>query len=177
MISINIGALRISQAKLQAARKTIIKRADAGYRQKLFYLIEAAARVSPQFSGDFASNWFLAVDGNMPVYRPLPAKYGVGAGMRETESGHYAYSETPHKAGDPEAVQIALQRAAGVLAHVTLKNRVHLVNATELHTDGTRMIGPDGVEQLRGDNVIPGRVRIESYLRAVAKQPIKLRPE
>lgn len=169
MISINASALKMSLAKLQAVRKKVQDTADGRYRQKIFYAIELAARVSPQFSGDFASNWNIVVDGNMPVYKPLPGS-GVGTMPRTRLDGSTSYQLAAHKAGDSEAVSVALHRAAAQLRGVTVKSKVHIVNATELHTDGTRMIGPDGAVNLRGDNIIPGHVRIESYVRARIKE-------
>jgi hypothetical protein len=170
MISINAGALKLSLAKLKTVRKKIADTADGRYRQKLFYAIELAARVSPQFSGDFASNWNIVVDGNMPVYKPLPGKLGVGTTARMSPEGFVSYHLAAHKAGDSEAITTTLARAAAQLRGVTIKSRVHIVNATDLYTDGTRMIGPDGPVNLRGDNIIPGRVRIEAYVRARIKE-------
>jgi hypothetical protein len=161
MIALNANAIKLSLARLQSTRKTVVKRGDAGFRQKLYYLYGLGVVVSPQFSGEFASNWNIVVDGNMPVFKPWPGKHAVE---------HDGQKLMPHKAGDPEAVATAMARGAAQLRGVTMKSQVHFVNATELFTDGTRMIGPDGVEQLRPENIIPGRVRIESYLRARARE-------
>jgi hypothetical protein len=165
MISINANQLKVSLDKIKARKDQIHKTADGRFRQKLLYLFGLAVKVSPQFSGDFAANWNIVVDGNMPVYRPLPGKY---SDLVHEKGGHYRV--VAHKAGDPEAVNISTFRGLGQLKGVTLKSRVHFVNATELHTDGTRMIGPDGAVNLRPENLIPGGVRIESYLRARAKE-------
>lgn len=169
MISINQRALWVSLEKLKKVRKTISDTADGRYRQKVYYAAELAVRVSPQFSGDFTSNWNIAVDGNMPVYRPLAGGYDRVV-ANEKDNGTTGYRIQPHKAGDPEAVGIAMARIAGQLRGVTRHSRVHLVNATDLDTDGRRMYGPDGVVNLRAENIIPGRVRIESYVRARIKE-------
>lgn len=161
MIAINANAIKLSMARLQTTRKTVLKRGDEGFRQKLLYLYGLAVKVSPQFSGEFASNWNIVVDGNMPVFKPWPGKYAVE---------HDGRRAMPHQAGDPEAVNTATYRGLAQLKGVTLRSQVHFVNATELFTDGTRMIGPDGVEQLRPENIIPGRVRIEAYVRARARE-------
>jgi hypothetical protein len=175
MISIDTAKLKLSLKRLAEVRKNVSKEADKAYRQKIYYLLEAAVRVSPQFSGDFASNWAVVVDGNMPVYRPLAGKQtGMGSVSKTNGAGAVTYSGVAHKAGDMEAVTIALARGASALNGVTAKSKIHLVNATELSTDGTRMTGPDGTVNLRPENLIPGRVRIESYVRALAKNPVKL---
>lgn len=166
MIAINANALKLSMKRLQATREAVLKRGDGGFRQKLFYLFGLAVKVTPQFSGDMASNWNIVVDGDMPVYRPWPGKFDVP--VRRDGTGSYRLA--PHQAGDPEAVTTSMARGANQLKGVTMKSRVHFVNATDLSTDGTQMFGPDGVEQLRGVNIIPGSVRIETYLRARARE-------
>lgn len=171
MITVNLNKLRVSLEKLKAKRKQVSDTADGRFRQKIYYLAELAVRVSPQFSGEFASNWNLAIDGNMPMFRPMAGGYDR-VEARHLENGQIGYRLQPHKAGDPEAVGVALARIAGQLRGVTRHSQVHLVNATELHTDGTRMIGPDGTVNLRPENIIPGRVRIESYVRARAKEAV-----
>lgn len=169
MITVDARKLAKAIKTLQGKRKKLADTADGIYRQKLYYLAEAAARVSPQFSGDFASNWNLAVEGNMPVYRAWPGKYSPDV-VAEGEGRNTRYRIQPHKAGDPEAIGASLARIAGQLRGVTRHMRVHLVNATELYTpDGKRMVGPDGAVNLRDENLIPGGQRIESYLRALAK--------
>lgn len=172
MITVNLTTLAKSLNYLKLKKKQVEADADKRYRQKIYHLAVLAAKVSPQFSGDFASNWNLAVDGNMPVYRPWAAKFNVGSSVAQGDNGQYSASLAPHRAGDLAAIDAVKQRIAGQLARVTRKNRVHLVNATDLESDGTNMVGPDGSVRLREVNVIPGNVRIESYLRAHAKEAI-----
>jgi hypothetical protein len=171
VIAINASKLAASIKSLKDVRKKVADTADGIYRQKLYWVMEQAVRVSPQWSGEFASNWAFAIDGDMPVFRPWPGKYESRLARHDdAHTGAAAYRVTPHQAGDPEAVGVALARAASRLKGVTLKSRVHLVNSTHLEVggEGQTMIGPDGVERLRPENVIPGHVRIETYLRARA---------
>jgi len=166
MIAISHDRLRLSMKQVEASKQAVLKRGDAGYRQKLFYLFGLAVKVSPQFSGQFAANWNIVVDGNMPVFKPWPGKYAL-----ETVQRHDGkHRLQPHQAGDMEAVNSSTFRGLAQLKGVTLKSRVHFVNATELDTDGILMYGPDGVERLRPENVIPGHVRIEAYLRARVRE-------
>ncbi len=167
MIFVNANRLAASVKALKEKRKKISDTADGRFRQKLYYILELAAKVSPQFSGDFASNWHIVVSGNVPSYK----RWGQKAGLdRQGKMLSVAMSQNVHQAGDPAAVSYVLQRGAAALRGVTRASQVHLVNASELTTDGTHMIGPDGVETLRPVNVIPGSVRIESYIRARAKE-------
>lgn len=171
MIAINATKLAASIKSLALIRKKVQEAGDAAFRQKLYYLYERGVLVSPQWSGDFASNWNIVVDGNMPVYKPWPGKFESRMSRSDgAYDGAAAYRVTPHQAGDPEAVGTALARGAAQLRGVTMKSRVHFVNATELEVGdgGATMIGLDGVEHLRPENVIPGHMRIEQYIRAQA---------
>lgn len=171
MINIDVGNLRVGRDKLLALRKTVISSADDIYRRKLRYLGELALYVSPQFSGDFVSNWHFLVDGKAPpLYRPGGRDPDVV--VHEDERGRHSYTQSPKQAGDMEFIRPGLSRLIGQLRGVTVKSQVRLVNVSELETDGVRMMGPVGpgdVEVLRTENIIPGRVRIEQYLKARVK--------
>lgn len=172
MIAINVEKMRMSVARLKQVRKRVSDDADGVYRQKVYYLFEQAVRVSPQWSGDFASNWNIVVDGNMPVYKPWPGKFESRLSRHDdSQTGAAAYRVQPHQAGDLEAVGTALARGAAQLRGVTRKSHIHLVNATELAVGdtGTTMHGLDGVERLRPENVIPTGTRIEVYVRTQAE--------
>jgi hypothetical protein len=171
VIAVNGTSLAKGIKSLKAIRKKVADTADGAYRQKLYYLFEKGARVSPQWSGDFTSNWNIVVDGNMPIYKPWPGKFESRLSRHDdAHTGAAAYRVTPHQAGDPEAVGTALARGAAQLRGVTMKSRVHFVNATELHVGdgGTTMVGLDGVERLRPENVIPTGTRIEAYIKTMA---------
>ena len=177
MIAIRADTIRLNLRKLQAVRKKVADTADGRFRQKLYYLFEKAVMVSPQYSGDFASNWNIVVDGNMPVYKPWPGKYDVPVGAHhDPRTGAVDYRVMPHQAGDQEAVRSSLGRGAAQLKGVTMKSRVHFVNATELRVGdaGTTMEGLDGVERLRPENIIPTGTSLEVYVRTLA-QNIKIK--
>jgi hypothetical protein len=169
VIGINASKLAASIKSLEKVRKKVADTADGIYRQKLYYLYERLVRVSPQWSGDFASNWNIVVDGNMPVYKPWPGKFESMVHRKDGEHGA-AYRVTPHQAGDPEAVGTALARGAAQLRGVTIKSQIHFVNATELEVGaaGATMIGLDGIERLRPENVIPTHTSLQVYIRTQA---------
>lgn len=169
MIAIDVKKLRLSMAELERRKARVLKRGVEGYRQKIYYLLGVAAKVSPQFSGDFASNWTIAVNGDMPVYKMWADKASGSMTPMQRDNGQVEYRA--HRAGDPAAITTAMARGAAALKKVTsLQDKVHLVNATDLWTDGTKMHGPDGVVNLRAENIIPGGIRIESYVRARARE-------
>jgi hypothetical protein len=169
VIAVRADTIRMNLKKLEAVRAKLHKTAEGRFRQKLYYLYERAVMVSPQWSGDFASNWNIVVDGDMPVYKMWPEKLAASTVPVENPNGTTTYRM--HQAGDPEAVRSSLGRGAAQLKKVTLKSRVHFVNATELRVDdsGTMMQGLDGIERLRPENVIPSHTSIEVYIRTLAQ--------
>ncbi len=162
MITIRATALAKSIKQVGLLRKRLADNADGIFRQKLLYLFEAALTVSPQFSGDFVSNWHIATS-DLPGYRAWGGKPAAG------KEGHLFPLGGVHQAGDSATIDPAMVRARFAVKGITRTTKVHFVNATQLTTDGTHMIGPDGIEKLREVNVIPGGVRIETYIRAIAK--------
>lgn len=170
MIALNASKLATSIKSLALVRKKVADTADKRFSQKLYYLYERGVTISPQYSGDFASNWNIVVDGNMPVYKPWPGKLDAMVSRHDHANGTFSYAAQPHQAGDLEAVTTALARGRAQLKGVTVKSRVHLVNATELRVDDTGhlMQGLDGVERLRPENIIPGGTSIEVYIRSQA---------
>lgn len=172
MIALNITALAKAMKKIRDGQTKLKEDASAAYRQKLRALLEIAAHVSPQWSGDYASNWAFAIDGDMPVYRMWQEKHTPGMTPVEGENGKVTYRA--HQAGDLEAIGTAVARGTGQLKSVTYKSQVHLVNMTPLEMTGTHMVGPDGTVKLRPVNMLTGGERIESYIRARAKEASKL---
>jgi hypothetical protein len=175
VIAVRADTIRMNLKKLAAVRDKLQKTADGRFRQKLYYLFEQAVRVSPQYTGDFASNWNIAVDGDMPVYRMWPDKLAGSVVPVHRKNGTVEYRV--HQAGDLEAVKTSLARGAAQLRGVTMKSRVHFVNATELRVgdEGTTMEGLDGIERLRPENAIPTGTSIEVYIKTLA-QNIKPKP-
>lgn len=170
MIGLNLTKIKVAREQIKELRSRVANTADGVYRQKLYLLMEIAVKVSPQFSGEFASNWQFSINGVMPSVIPWAEKTSPSTMMRTHDNGRVTYAAQPHQAGDEEAVNAALYRAGGKLRGVTLKDKVSLINPMPLDTDGTFMYGPDGKVHLRPENLIPGNVRIESYVEARARE-------
>jgi hypothetical protein len=169
VIAINLNAIRFSTKKLEALRGKVKATGDAIFRKKLYAMAEMAVMVSPQFSGDFVSNWNFAVNGNMPVYRPG----GRAPDMVpfDKEDGGTGYRLNVKQAGDREFAMQALHRMGLQLRWVTLESKVHLVNATDLEigAGGDTMTSPYDTVDLRAVNIIPGNVRIGQYIKTHIK--------
>lgn len=153
MISLQIDRAA-TKAILARARAKVISNANRAYRQQVYRMFEDVLMVSPQFSGDFVSNWrIITAKGELGGYSPWSGK------------GDVATSQSPHRAGDPEAVTFARDRAARL--PFTYKDKVYFVNDTPLVFTGTTVTGPDGItHNLRPENIIGAGVMIGSYLKA-----------
>ncbi len=178
MIVINAAALKLTLAKLQTTRKAIVKQGDEGFRQKIYYLFNALLKVSPQFSGEFVYNWNLAVNGDLGSFRSYAGK-AAGDGSRSVtkSDGTVGYAAARHRAGDEEAMASPRARMTARLKGLKLGDKVHFINLTDMYvgSQGDTMISPGETVNLRPENVIPGNVRIESYIRALAKNPPPLK--
>jgi len=176
-LSIDMAQLKMTQAALQRTRKAVIKEGDKGYAQMVYYLFNAALKVSPQFSGDFVYNWNLVVNGDLGSYRRYSGK-GEGDGSRSfmRDNGTTGYQAARHQAGDEEAMASPRARMVARLKNLKVTDRVQFVNMSGLDTDnsGTKMVSPNDTVNLRVENIIPGGVRIASYLKAQAKNPSSL---
>lgn len=153
MISLQIDRAA-NKAILARARAKVITNANRAYRQQVYRMFEDVLMISPQFSGDYASNWRIVTSqGELGGYLPWHRK------------GWVQTTHDLHKAGDPEAVTFARDRAARL--PFTYKDKVYFVNDTPLEFTGTTVTGPDGTtRRLRPENIIGGGVMIASYLKA-----------
>lgn len=168
MIEIRATTLAQNLKNLAKLRKKVGETADKRFRQKLFYLFERAVKVTPQYSGDWASNWHILVeDAAGKPYKMLPMKADMQQAWLRADGAIKRFS--PRHAGHPVAVTFAMARARAALGKVTRTSKVRLYNPTPLSTDGQNVTGLDGTKALRPYNVIPDNLKIESYLRAVAK--------
>lgn len=150
-------SIRVDTRASKIARERVVEDANRRYRRIVYAMFEDLLLHSPQFSGDYASNWQIVAD------TATPGAYHSWAGK-----GAVATSQEPHRAGDPEAITYARDQAVRV--PFNYKQKVYFVNPTPLEITGTDVTGPDGVTRaLRPENVIDGGVALRSYLYAKYK--------
>jgi hypothetical protein len=155
MITIKVNAIAAKRvrdkAKSWQTRRT---------RDIIYAMFNDMLKVSYQFSGDFTSNWHIVTSTDpLPSYNQLSTK------------GSVSYLQTPHKAGDPEAINMAL--ANNPRAGLTFKagDKVFFYNPTPLEFTGTTVTGPGGTRPLRPENVIPPGILMKTYIRRKYKTP------
>ena len=128
---------------------------DAMYREKILIRFEWLVRHSPQWSGDYTSNWQLTSSASGNVYQ----RWG-----NKVDSYH---DQEPLSRGDYAAVDAAIQRAR--TKKLSFKNYVYLTNTTPLKfTNSPPLVFGDGeFRRVRPENLINGDVATLSLLRQV----------
>jgi hypothetical protein len=153
MISLRVDAAA-NRNILQRARAKVEANTNRTFRAQVYRMFEDVLLVSPQFSGEYASNWRIVAESGEAgaAFTPWPGK------------GSVAVAQQPHQAGDPEAITFAREQAARV--PFNFRQKVFFVNETPLEFTATTVTGAGGTQNLRPENIIPGGVRISSYLKA-----------
>lgn len=150
-------AIKVSTKALAKAKERLVNNANRRYRNIVYKWFDEILRVSPQYSGDFVSNWQIVVGsaGGVvePAYREWPLKHEL------------EIRQQPRAAGDPLAIGYA--RSQMVRRPFNYKDKVYFVNPTPLHFTETTVSGPDGrTQNLRPENLIGMDKLLGSYLKA-----------
>lgn len=131
-------------------RKAVDTNLNAQFKEKVEERFLTLVQVSPQWSGDLASNWQISLDGS--------AHYSPTFKQQDWHKAQKVHM------GDPAAVDYAL--AAAKLVEYTWKQKIYFANATPL-TFGEKTVTGSGVTRVvRPENLIDGRVAMISYVRA-----------
>lgn len=157
---ISIGVDRSLTDKCEMLKKRIADSANKQFRQRTLIMFNDLVRHSPQWSGDFASNWYVHMDPNHYGYNPNPFQ------------GH-TKREDAKKMGDPDRILATINRANSVV--VDYAKPLYFINKTPIEFMGDLVYGdrqpykganfPD-TTKVRGVNLVDGRVALGSYLKA-----------
>ncbi len=148
-------SIKISTAALRKANQRLVENANRRYRRIVYKAFDELLFVSPQYSGDFASNWKIVAGASHgePDYNEWPLKHSLDI------------KQHPAAAGD--ALAIGYARSQAVRVPFNYKDKVYFVNPTPLHFTETTVSGPDGkAMKLRPENLIPVGVMLNSYMKA-----------
>lgn len=134
------------------------------YRKRVFMMFADLLRVSPQYSGDFVSNWHIRPETSaIKGYTPWRNKGKVIQGRKWSLMGQNSY-ESALQAGHPEAVNFALTRSKFV--KFDYRQRVHFTNQTNIQIDATTVTADGVTHNLRPVNLMSPPQQIFSYLRS-----------
>ncbi len=146
-----MGILEARIAKIQAgieAKKVYAEEKATNYVKKICAnLLADAATASPQWSGDYASNWRIVTD-SLPGYDP------------QLKVKPWQSVEDPYEMGDDLAVSIAVDRGRGAIDKIRWNMPIYLVNATPVAD-----LLDAGQVNLRPVNKLSPEMSVVSYLK------------
>ncbi len=160
MIAINPAKLARAAANVAKLPGKVDEIANKKYRRVLMAMFKDLGKVTPQFSGDLASNWYIVKSGGKTVaYKRWPNKTGDKHLGRHTGG--------VKDAGDPEALDYAYERAYRfVLNNVTYKDKVSFFNPTPLLIISPQIYDETGhAVQMRNAEAIAAWRSISSFLK------------
>ncbi len=146
-----MGILSERIAKIHAgieAKKVYAEQKATNHIQKICAnLLYDAAMASPQWSGDYASNWRIVTD-SLPVYDP------------QLKVKNWQSVEDPFQMGDDLAVSIAIDRGRGAIDKIRWNMPIYLINATPVAD-----LLDAGQVNLRPVNKLSPEMSVVSYLK------------
>jgi hypothetical protein len=167
MISAKIDAGKL-QRKFLNLRKSIDDSVDRQYKRKVLKMFNDLVRHSPQWSGDFASNWNITHDKTGKAY----TKYAFKGNTPKNAA---------RQMGDMQAIATPIARANAI--RFGYKDIVYFSNNTPISFDGrsntvTTVNALDGINpqpypkiilpitvKVRPENLVDGRLGLISYIR------------
>lgn len=163
MISIHI--YDASRSAISQIKKQLQDQIDEQFSARMRLMLRDLVKVSPQWSGDFASNWVITDDPSYSGYTKAAMK------------GHTRLSEAG-QAGDIRGTAPAIARSNFQSKKLSYKKPAYFVNnAPPTFTEGTSPATVSGssqaypgakfpeVTKVRPENLISGEVVFENYLR------------
>lgn len=146
-----MGILEARIAKIQTgieAKKAYVEQKATNHIQKICAnLLADAAMASPQWSGDYASNWRIVTD-SLPGYDP------------QLKVKNWQSVEDPFQMGDDLAVSIAIDRGRGAIDKIRWNMPIYLINATPVAD-----LLDAGQVNLRPVNKLSPEMSVVSYLK------------
>lgn len=146
---LDIKKLDESIARVRKKKAMFEALLTAKFSRILGQILLDAAKVSPQWSGDYAANW-----------RITPKS----AGKEDYEKTPYKTSAGPKSRGDLDAVAYAMLRYSDTT--VPYREQAVLYNPTPLVFTATTVSDGKQTKRLRVDNVLTPAQTVESYLKA-----------
>lgn len=125
------------------------------YRKRVYAMFKDLLMVSPQYSGDFVSNWHVMPDTTTPKgYKEWREKLFVSSlGVQQAKA-----------MGDPAAINFALTRAKFV--QFTYLQKVYFINEAPLEFTATTVTADGVTHNLRPVNLMSPPQQMFSYLRS-----------
>lgn len=148
---IYVGNLEQVSGQLDAWVERVEAQATVKLKATSIHALTWLARHSPQFSGDFAANWKVAVNGT-------DASFDTGAvEAKWTDPRGAAFGTESYKQGDAPAITYAFTRGAPVIQQAKLGDYLTLSNSA-LHDEPYAWKIENNQIKFRPENAEGGRV-------------------
>lgn len=153
---ISIGVDSSMTAKFEAIKKQIRDTADKQFRQKALIMFRDLVTHSPQWSGNFASNWRMTMDSGYSGYTESVAK-GMITDRKDARS-----------MGDMDMIAGPLNYAN--TTKVDYRQPLYFINNTPLEfseaAGGPEVTGEGVTHKVRPENLVAGQLCLKSYILA-----------
>ena len=120
------------KTKLKLIEQRIKERAGLHVKRQVTKILELVLNESPQYSGDFAANWRVSVNGSKAPYAELGYKGHLAEQFDDLGSKSKEYLKLLRQAGHPDAINIARDAAQDDLNSLTWNSTVRLVNSAPI---------------------------------------------
>lgn len=123
-------------AKTRAAKEKVKVKATEHVKSQVLRAFKVVLRESPQYSGDFASNWNIVTSAyGAPGYQETAYK-----GLLEDAALKYGaqsdrYLRMLRGPGHPDAIKTALSHATDVVASIKWNSKISFVNTAPISDD------------------------------------------
>jgi hypothetical protein len=133
---------------------SVERKVEKRFHQTASTALQWMAQESPQYSGDFAANWKVAING-IDVSFDYQAVSGQADFFRDGGKNEGA---RPFQQGDPEAIRYALVRGEPILARAKFGDYVTISNSAARGEFSYAWLIEEGKIRFRPVNVSGGRV-------------------
>ena len=142
--------------------KALVNNSITETKRKVVYdVYEDLVRLSPQFSGNLAKQWYIEGGGHKGRYSKIPQYIGPKSKRTRTLTSEY------HRGSDP-AVSEAIMRELGKLGDIRWNSKVRIVNYAPYAADVEEGLGPIGKDgnplPIRPENLYYGRVAMSAFV-------------
>lgn len=145
-----MGMLKLKNqwlSKTKAQREQVKSTATKFVQDKAIKILKEALRVSPQYSGDYAFNWFLETN-------------QIEAGYDRRFKGKPWNQVTMRQQGDKRAINENLRVNMELIRQIKWNNKIRLVNKSP-----TAELLDAGAVKLRPENLIEAPQGVLAYLK------------
>jgi hypothetical protein len=135
-----------NKAAMQRIRTWLHTGLSRNYSRKTYRIFQELLKVTPQYSGEFVSNWVMSRSSQVGGVIPWASK-GSGSVVEK---------------GDPSAIFAASARALGT--KFDYRYPVYFVNPVPLSFTATTVTGTN-TQNLRGVNLLSPAIQVLSYIK------------